>query len=395
MVGITRCSPVRILSSFFLVLVVSASVTVFINHSGTATQGIATDFYQKGHQFVNFTAVHHVNNTSMHLGDHQLGEVKSEQHVNRNTPIYITHVSDSNTKTVDVPTLLAQDIEGLKTFVFFIGYPRSGHSIIASMIDAHPNAIVAHEFNLFAKLVTKPQHRTLLESKADLLNTLYQNSHRQSVIGWRSNNTFFSRKGYNLDLSAAESWQGRFTFLRVIGDKSGGTTARAYRDDPHMFKTLYNSMMDLLKVPVRVIHAVRNPYDMIATRLLYRHSETKGVKGKFNETHRLRGVNVGQAVEGLRSEAQAVNEMVKDCNLSVFEIHNTDFVHDPKRWMQKLCDFLGLECSQSYLKMCDANTFKILSKTRYDVEWEDEVRHSVGSMIREFPFFNRYSYNSN
>ena len=29
----------------------------------------------------------------------------------------------------------------------FIGYPRSGHSLIGSLLDVHPNAIVAHELD--------------------------------------------------------------------------------------------------------------------------------------------------------------------------------------------------------------------------------------------------------
>ena len=36
-------------------------------------------------------------------------------------------------------------IDGVKTFVFFIGYARSGSSIVASFMDAHPHAVVSHE----------------------------------------------------------------------------------------------------------------------------------------------------------------------------------------------------------------------------------------------------------
>lgn len=42
-----------------------------------------------------------------------------------------------------VPTLKQQDIDSVKKFVFFIGYARSGHSIIASLLDAHPNIVMA------------------------------------------------------------------------------------------------------------------------------------------------------------------------------------------------------------------------------------------------------------
>ena len=47
--------------------------------------------------------------------------------------------------------LSPQVIAGVKKFVFFIGYGRSGHSIIGSIMDAHPHVVIAHEFFLFSK----------------------------------------------------------------------------------------------------------------------------------------------------------------------------------------------------------------------------------------------------
>src|SRR5262245_36859172 len=35
----------------------------------------------------------------------------------------------------------------VETFCLFVGYPRSGHSIIGSLLDAHPNAIIADELD--------------------------------------------------------------------------------------------------------------------------------------------------------------------------------------------------------------------------------------------------------
>ncbi len=67
--------------------------------------------------------------------------------------------------------------------------------ILASMIDAHPNAIlIAHEFILFLQLLKNVTHVTC---KMSLYNALYKNSHKQSTHGWRSMNL----TGYNLRLS--------------------------------------------------------------------------------------------------------------------------------------------------------------------------------------------------
>ena len=35
----------------------------------------------------------------------------------------------------------------------FVGYPRSGHSLIGSLLDAHPNMLVAHELSALKYLL--------------------------------------------------------------------------------------------------------------------------------------------------------------------------------------------------------------------------------------------------
>ena len=42
-------------------------------------------------------------------------------------------------------SLSQQDADGVEKFVFFVGYARSGSSIVGSMVDAHPNMIIANE----------------------------------------------------------------------------------------------------------------------------------------------------------------------------------------------------------------------------------------------------------
>src|SRR4051812_27120158 len=37
--------------------------------------------------------------------------------------------------------------DGVRKYCMFIGYPRSGHSLIGSLLDAHSNAIIAHELD--------------------------------------------------------------------------------------------------------------------------------------------------------------------------------------------------------------------------------------------------------
>ena len=47
-------------------------------------------------------------------------------------------------------------INHVHRFLFFVMYARSGHSIIASMMDAHPNMVIAHKNALFVKWEHEP-----------------------------------------------------------------------------------------------------------------------------------------------------------------------------------------------------------------------------------------------
>lgn len=314
-----------------------------------------------------------------------------------NTPLqqykHIKLLKKAN-KTYILPTLTSRAIQDVETFVFFIGYPRSGHSIIASMIDAHPDAILAHEFNLFSKLATQlSTGNEYLLNKSNVFNTLYQDSYTEAIIGWRSGKRSYDTKGYSLKLNASESWQGRFRTLKVIGDKAGGSTSRVYRDHPELFEQIYRSLVDTVHVPVRVIHAIRNPYDMIATRLLYRMSSIKREKARFNSTNKLNNDKIlYRAFQGLYGEVKAVHDMIKSCNLTVLEIHNVDFIRSPRNEMKSVCKFLGLSCSESYLEMCDEATYKHISRTRDAVEWSTQMKRLVESRMLQFPFFQRYSF---
>ena len=43
----------------------------------------------------------------------------------------------------------------LRSFCLFIGYPRSGHSLLGSLLDAHPDIAIAHEVNALGLVVAE------------------------------------------------------------------------------------------------------------------------------------------------------------------------------------------------------------------------------------------------
>ena len=280
-----------------------------------------------------------------------------------------------------------KEISMVEKFVFFVGYSRSGHSIVASLLDAHPNIIIAHEYNLFRKW-----KGSMYQNRSFLYNELYQNSYNNAEKGWRS--SVKNQKGYTL--AVEDSWQGSFEKLLVIGEKSGAVTVQTYNNDPWLFTQALKELQHTVQVPVKVIHVVRNPYDIISTRLLYADGKTH--KSKVHATMDMKHVsphNLSMQVNRTIHVVQSVQELLQNCSLTSLEIHTADLVVDPKHVMNNLCLFLGVDCSEEYLKKCSDKIFVRQSQTRHLVEWSEELVEKVYQMIiKPYQPFWRYTFTS-
>ena len=151
-------------------------------------------------------------------------------------------------------------VDGVKTFVFFIGIGRSGHSIVASILDSHPHMVVSNELNLFKLLNTTP---CAAEDKSFLFNQIWNKSYTQANTNLKD-----SSKGYTLAIDGL--YQGSYvSHINVIGDKMGGSTLALFLASPVQFESHLNKLRSLVNLPIKVLHVIRNPYDNIATKSLH------------------------------------------------------------------------------------------------------------------------------
>ena len=290
-------------------------------------------------------------------------------------------------------TLSVKDISDVEKFVFFVGYPRSCHSIIGSMLDAHPDIIIAHELFLF-QMFKYPKVSKNLKQRYNLFSMLYRNSYTEAAQGARTAEQ--DAKGYNLELK--NSWQGRFRRLRVIGNKEGSDAVKVFRTSPKLFRKYYKQLLKTVRVPVQVFHVVRNPYDMIATKVLYRankiltnkHPNIKlpasATKKYDNETL------LSEKAKYMFDSARAIVEMVREFSMTVSELHIEDLIVDPKGTIQHICDFLEVECSVDYLQQCSDKTFKSISRTRDFIIWPQKAIARVEEEKKMYTFFQRYTF---
>ena len=75
-------------------------------------------------------------------------------------------------------------IDQIKTFVFFLGFAHSGHSIVGSRMDSHPHIVISHKLNVFALL----SQGMISPTKQDIFNAIWKNTQQTIINGIRAEN---------------------------------------------------------------------------------------------------------------------------------------------------------------------------------------------------------------
>ena len=287
--------------------------------------------------------------------------------------------------------------KNIKIFLMFIGHPRSGHSIVASVLDAHPHIVVSHE--LFFMI----QWDSRLFNNENAGSMLYSKIYQKSVINAKPGGVRITKKkGYTLAIET--SCQGTFDkFIDVIGDKSGSGVTSAYLKNRAQFLAHYKKLKEVVGIPIKMVHVIRNPYDNIATMYLYkivRHGKNRGfdILRQVKENKNIIKPRVSTLKEQMLKYfdlTQAVTGIITVVGRSnVLDVHHSDFVHYSREIIVSLMEFLGVEAEEDYLEICVDKIFKEISRSRDLLKWPNELRDVIEQRIQEFPFLQQYNFSS-
>jgi hypothetical protein len=245
--------------------------------------------------------------------------------------------------------------DGLETYCTFIGYPRSGHSIMGSLLDAHPNVIIAHELDALRFLEAGFSER-------QLYYLLLENSRLFTQHGRRWGQYSYAVPGQR---------QGKFSNLRVIGDNKGGrTTSRIGRD-----WRLLAKLRDTVRLQHRFIHVVRNPFDNIATLAM-----------------RQTGGDIIRAIEQYFFMCQTNDRLRRELGPQVLDFPHEDFLKAPTSRLAQLCEFVGVVGDESYLNACSEIVYRIPHKSRHEVAWPRGTREFIEREMAKYEFLRTYTY---
>jgi hypothetical protein len=245
-------------------------------------------------------------------------------------------------------------LDGVKALCLFIGYQRSGHSLVGSLLDAHPQMAIAHELDALFYLKRGFHPR-------EILYLMLEVSRMHGEIGRRWGEYAYQVPG---------QWQGRHTQLEVIGDKKGGMTTLHIARNPALLK----QVMTRFGKRKRFIHVLRNPYDNIAA--MVQHGQS--LKAAAAEYFKL-----------LRTNRAIIKAVGVD---AVATLHHEDFVANPKVELSRLCEFLGVTATPDYLDACASIVFAAPRQPRHKIPWHPETLGILERRIATKPMIARYRF---
>lgn len=245
----------------------------------------------------------------------------------------------------------------LASCCLFIGHPRSGHSAVGSVLDAHPDALVAHRLDAMRYIERG-------YSPAMLSSMIVGNVRRFTPGGRRLTGYSYAMPG---------SWQGRVRDLRVIGDQEGRLTALRLARNPAGL----DAFEQRWSVPVRLLHVTRNPYDNITTWALRRMADLESTV---------------EAYFGICREVASICE--HRGSAGVLHMRHEEFLARPRELTAAMCDFVGLRTDPEHLDQAARLLYPTPHRSRHMVPWPPHLIARVAREAEAFTFLDGYDWDN-
>jgi hypothetical protein len=239
----------------------------------------------------------------------------------------------------------------LDCFVLIVGNARSGSTLLGSIIDAHPRAVVGNE------TVASQIYWSGLDRQR-ILEEIVANSEQSNESGRMS-------EGY----SYAIEQETDSATVRVMGDKVWNPATLML----HGNTKLIGGLAATIGAPVKFIHAVRNPFDVVAT-MHGRSGASLSDRARWYFMH-------CDAAEAIRDKT------VESCYL---DTHLETLLAKPDEVIPQVTSFLGLEPSEEHLAACKGMLFAEPRRTRYDVAWEEDLVSDMLDRMKRYDFLQPY-----
>ena len=255
-------------------------------------------------------------------------------------------------------------------FCCFIGYSRSGHTIVGSLLDAHPNIVIsteAHAFNLVKMGYGKNALMFYLEI--------------WSKIIFR----FFGNKWTGYDYQVKDSNQGFSKSISIIGDKKGSGSLKAISVNPE----LPDKLREVVRLPVKYIHVIRNPVDIIST--MY-NMNSFNTKEDISQNRKFSRKILKRKIRSYFNRVRLVQRLIDEKEMQILNVYHEKLISSPEETLKSILEFLGVEADHDFLRRCADIIYESPNKSRHSIEWPERIKGMVQEKCNLIPFLENYSF---
>ena len=268
-----------------------------------------------------------------------------------------------------------------ETFLQFAGFPRSGHSLIGALVDAHPNALVSHELDAAGLF-----YKGLPLSRVMALCAAYAAKFERDGKWWNG----FSYAVEDAPPKAA---------IRLVGDKKGEKLVRWCAADPGLLPRM-RAEAGSIRLPV--VFVLRHPLDNVATLTL----------AEGDEYDRLRIEQPREAFGAALRTAQAAGDVpatVSDAAIDNYarlcagatalraqlpegdrlDVTLEEAIAEPAAALASLEAFLRLPPSAPWREAA-ARLVRGGGRSRDKIAWRPEQRARMRDIVRATPFLSHF-----
>ncbi|MCA9197297.1 MAG: sulfotransferase [Planctomycetales bacterium] len=246
------------------------------------------------------------------------------------------------------------DFDQVHTYCMFIGQPRSGTSLIGSIMNAHRQMLIAQELNALRYVVRG-------YGKNQLYWLLKMKDQEFAADGRRWT-------GYQYEVP--NQWQSKTDRPFVIGDKKAGLSSEIIAKHPDVLERL----QQLVKVPIKIVHIVRNPFNVITT------------------IHRKRSrTPLELAASMYFGRCQTNWQLMQERPDVVKTIRLEDMIAQPYSHLAELCSHVGVDCPDDYAEDCSSILFAKPRQSQKDIVWPQTILDQVTDEMQKYPFLDGYT----
>jgi hypothetical protein len=250
----------------------------------------------------------------------------------------------------------------IKYYLSFIGWGRSGNSLVGALLNYHPNIYIKNEFSPFVRLRLNkfPDFKNEDEIFNLIMEKLRKKRWTYQYWGGFTHPQFKGMK------------KGE---VQVIGGKKGGFTSNILNNNPELFNRLYDN---IITTPSKFIHVQRNPYDNITTYIT-----KKKEHGNPMSPERLIHIYFEQA--------ESVKKVLAERDTITVRLE--DLIKNTEKEVQRLCDHLDIKTYPKYLNHCRKIVWNKPRQTRFKVNfWTNEMKKRVSENMKKYEFMDGYTW---